>query len=77
MLAVERCKALTPERNPRVYDASTPVSTNVAVKNLPYSCTDESIRALLVGVLTPNMVARAAHLEHIPDPRVHATLPSP
>jgi hypothetical protein len=51
MLAVERCKAVTPERNPRVYDASTPVSTHVAVKNLPYSCTDEGIRTLLVRFL--------------------------
>eukprot|EP00045_Choanoeca_perplexa_P004763 m.40499 g.40499 ORF g.40499 m.40499 type:complete len:427 (-) comp12751_c0_seq1:49-1329(-) len=55
MLAVERCKAVTPERNPRVYDASTPVSTHVAVKNLPYSCTDDSIRALLkaCGIAQP------------------------
>eukprot|EP00730_Choanoeca_flexa_P017376 TRINITY_DN8359_c0_g1_i3.p1 TRINITY_DN8359_c0_g1~~TRINITY_DN8359_c0_g1_i3.p1 ORF type:complete len:421 (+),score=79.69 TRINITY_DN8359_c0_g1_i3:162-1424(+) len=46
-LAVERCKAVTPQRNPRVYDASTPVSVHVAVKNLPYNCSEQGLRSLL------------------------------
>jgi hypothetical protein len=36
-------------RNPRVYDASTPPSRQIAVKNLPFNCSKDSLLDLIVS----------------------------